>query len=224
MNKLILFFCCISVVYSEQTVSIDELKKEIVEILPELYGWCSKEKAMNYMDLVLEVKPSLCVEIGVFGGASLLPVAVALDYLQRGTVVAIDPWDKIECIRYLDPDLDTENLRWWTHINLDHVYYSFVQLLRQFEVEKSTLILRKTSKKAAPIIGAIDILHLDGNHYPKMVLEDATLYVPKVKKGGYVWLNDSSWAAFKPAIDLILESCDIVKTIDGGNCTLFKKR
>ena len=72
---------------------IDELKKQVCLVLPSLEGWCSREKALNFIDLVLEVKPQVCVEIGVFGGSSLFPVASALKHRGEGIVIGIDPWD-----------------------------------------------------------------------------------------------------------------------------------
>jgi hypothetical protein len=72
----------------------EELKAKISQALPFLEGWCSKEKACAFIDLVLQEKPQTCVEIGVFGGKSLLPVAMALKSLGQGIVIGVDPWDK----------------------------------------------------------------------------------------------------------------------------------
>lgn len=203
---------------------IEELKETVLDNQQEIWGWCSQEKALSLIDLVLEVQPQLYVEIGVFSGASLYPAATALKFLGTGVAIAIDPWDKIECIRYLDPDQDTTDLRWWAHQNMDHIYFGFLSVLRQHELEKTCLILRTTSKKAAPAIGLIDILFLDGNHHEKVATEDVRLYLPKVRPGGYIWLNDATWDSLQPAQELLKAHCDVVKTIDNGNCVLFKKR
>lgn len=219
--SIILFFCLFSSLCAE---TIEEMKLRVCDTLPEIWGWCSREKALSFIDLILEVRPQVCAEIGVFGGASILPTALTLKYLGQGVSLAIDPWDKIECIRYLDPDKDTKDLRWWAHQNLDHIYFGFISLLRQFELEKICIILRATSKKAAKVIGPIDILHIDGNHFEKAALEDVQLYLPKVRQGGYIWMNDAKWVSLQPAIRLLSETCDQIKTVDQGNCILFKKR
>ena len=203
---------------------IEDLKAEVLDGVQDAYGWCTQEKANRFIDLVLEVKPQLCVEIGVFGGASLLPTACALQFLGQGVVIAIDPWDKIECIRYLDPDRDKVNLKWWAHINMDHIYFMFSKLIHQFELEKTCIALRATSKKAAPLIGIIDILHIDGNHEPRVAEQDVQLYLPKVRHGGYIWFNDALWPSLQGAVDLLSRFCDIVDSVDNGNCILFKKR
>jgi len=90
--------------------------------------------------------------------------------------------------------------------------------------EEYCLVLRSTSEQAVAAIGDIDILYLDGCHDEAVAAQDVKLYLPKVRPGGYIWINDSLWAALQPAIDLLLESCDFVKLIDGGNCILFRKR
>jgi len=187
-------------------------------------GWCSTEKALSFIDLTLEVKPQVCVEIGVFEGASLFPVAAALQFLKRGVVIAIDPWDFYECIRYYDPIADEELYRWWAAIDFEKAYHNFIYYHKYFKIDRYCKILRKTSVEAAEEIDAIDILHLDGDHSEFMSLKDVQLYLPKVRSGGYIWLNDALWKERGEAVDLLLEFCDVVKIIDGANCLLFKKR
>jgi hypothetical protein len=205
-------------------ISRDEIKDEILQVLPDIYGWCSSEKAINFMDLIFEVQPNLCVEIGVYCGSSFLPAAAAVAHNGHGSIVGIDPWDVVECLRYFDSDKDKQHIRFWAKTDFNFCYYGFLSLLNYYEADEISFILKCTSKKAAPIIGQIDILHLDGNHNQSVVLEDVVSYVTKVRTGGYVWLNDSKWESIQPAYKLILETCDVVKTIDNGNCTLFKKR
>lgn len=219
--KMILFFF---ILCSLHAGPIDDLKKEVCDNLPDIHGWCSREKALHFIDLVLETQPELYVEIGVYSGASIYPAASALQFLKKGVAVAIDPWDIVECIRHLDPDKDREDLRWWVRQNMDNIYFEFLNVVRRFELETICLPVRATSEKAARFVGQIDILHLDGNHYISTLLQDIQLYLPKVKSNGYVWLNDASWHTFEPAIQLLKETCDIVKTIDHGNCILFKKK
>jgi len=63
--------------------SVALLKQRVAQEVPNLYGWCSPEKAQHLVDLVLETKPQVCVDIGTFGGRSLFPVASALKFLQQ---------------------------------------------------------------------------------------------------------------------------------------------
>ena len=51
-------------------------------------------------------------------------------------------------------------------------------------------MFKQTSKKAFKRIPAIDFIHFDGNFSEESCLEDLTLYLPKVKKGGHVLLSN----------------------------------
>jgi cephalosporin hydroxylase len=222
MNKWLSLFLAPALLVADPQV--DEMKQRVVKILPSIFGWCSAEKATAMIDLVLEVKPAVCVDIGTFGGASLLPVASALKYLDSGIVYGIDPWDKLEAIKYFDPVADKENFEWWGRVNFNDVFSVYLNLLRRFNIEKHCITVRETSESAAGEIETIDILHIDGNHHEAVVTQDVTLYLPKVRSGGYIWLNDSIWPQMQDAIDLLMESCTVVKLVDNGNCILFKKR
>ncbi len=203
---------------------LETLKQHIIDVRPTIEGWCSQEKAVNLFDLIIETRPDVYVEIGVFGGASLFPVAMALKYNDHGICIAVDPWDKIECIKHFDPFKDQQDLQWWAKINLNYIYYSFLDLLSKHDLDRYCKIIRATSDKAAPMIGSIDILFLDGNHSEIASTQDVILYLPKVKNGGYIWMNDTLWTDRQAAVDLLLKECDVIKLIDNGNCILFRKR
>lgn len=202
----------------------DEFKRGVYKSLLSLEGWCSKEKASEFIDLVLEVKPEVCVEIGVFGGSSVFPVASTLKLLSHGKLLAIDPWDKIECIKYFDPTEDGEHLKWWGNLNINFIYYSYLNMLKKHDLEDYVITIRETSAKAAAQIDQIDILYIDGNHSEEVSSFDVQCYLPKVRMGGYIWYNDALSKDRQEGIELLLEKCDVVKLIEDGNCILFRKR
>jgi cephalosporin hydroxylase len=223
MRKIIcLLTCCLFSLNAD--VDVEALKQNVHVVLPTLEGWCSKSKANNFIDLVLDVKPDTCVEIGVFGGSSIYPVASALKALGKGVVIGIDPWDKIECIKYFDPIEDAEHLKWWGQLNITYIYHSYMNMIKKNKLEDFVKTIRATSEEAASLVGAIDILYIDGNHSDEVSLRDVQLYLPNVKTGGYIWLNDTLGKERQDAIELLAESCDVIKLIDNGNCILFKKR
>lgn len=226
INSLILSIVCLcSFAHAETDTRVEALKREVIHTLPAILGWCTPEKALNFIDLVLETKPKLCVEIGVFGGQSLFPVASALKFLNEGIIIGIDPWDKIECIKYFDPIKDKADLQWWGKQNLNWIQHTCETMIKNYELTPYSKIIKSTSEKAAAQIkDPIDILYIDGNHYETVSTNDVLLYLPKVRPGGYIWMNDTLWSQTQSAIDLLMESCDVVKLIDNGNCILFKKR
>lgn len=221
MKKFLFLLLCVSALFAE---SVDDLKRRVAEGLPRFYGWCTKEKAMNFVDLVLEVQPEVCVEIGVFGGRSLFPVASALKYLGKGVVVGIDPWSLDEIIPYFDPVKDEPHIAWWSRVNFDQIYVSYLGLLSEYQLDDYVITLRSTSEVASYAIPQIDILYIDGNHHETVSNRDIELYLPKVRSGGYIWLNDSLWRDLQSSVDRLFEACDFVKLIEGGNCILFRKR
>jgi len=216
-----IFFIC-QTLYAEDDV--DKLKRRVSIICPNTPGWCSEEKGLNFLDLVLEVKPKVCVEIGVFGGASLIPVAAGLKFLNAGIVIGIDPWNSGEAIKHLDTLEEKEHIDWWSKINLSEIYYSFLERLLLYDLEKHCVILKKTSEQAAFEMGEIDILHIDGHRSETQTVQDVRLYLPKVVSGGHIWLGDALNYNKQKAIDFLLTQCDVIKVIENGNCILFKKR
>jgi predicted O-methyltransferase YrrM len=208
----------------QETNEVDELKQHVHRILPSLEGWCSKEKASHFIDLILESKPKTWVEIGVFGGSSIFPVASTLKLLGEGVIIGIDPWEKGECIKYLDSPEDLINHDWWSKVNLDYVYDSYLNMLKKYELSDYCITMKTTSEQAAKAIGAIDVLHIDGNHSKEASTQDVQLFLPKVRSGGYVWMDDCLWNGTQNAFNLLSQSCDVITSVDNGNCTLFKKR
>ncbi|MBX7066659.1 MAG: class I SAM-dependent methyltransferase [Parachlamydiales bacterium] len=222
MKKAFLLLTIFSSLFAD--LKTEELKQTVTRILPTLEGWCSKEKAMAFVDLILEVKPNTCVEIGVFGGSSAFPVASTLKFLDHGLLIAIDPWDKIECIKYFDPIEDAEHLKWWGNLNINYIYYAYLNMLKKYDLEDYVTTIRSTSEDAAQHIDEIDILYIDGNHSEQVSCLDVELYLPKVRPGGYIWYNDALWKDRQDAIDQLMEECEIIKVIEDGNCILFQKR
>lgn len=212
------------VVLDDKYSDIEALKQNVQLVLPTLEGWCSQSKANHFIDLILEVKPEVCVEIGVFGGSSIFPVASALKTLGKGVVFGIDPWDKIECIKYFDPVEDAEHLKWWGELNINYIYHAYTNMLRKHKLEDFVKTIRATSEDAASLIETIDILYIDGNPSDECSVKDVQLYLPKVRSNGYVWLNDTLGENRQNAIELLADECDVIRLIDNGNCILFRKR
>ncbi len=213
-----------SIAHAKTPLEIQEFKKEIVHTVLSMEGWCSEEKAVAFIDLILELKPETCVEIGVFAGRSFFPVVSTLKFLGSGIAMAVDPWDKVECLKYLDPTGDQAHMKWWGKLNMDHLYYLFLNTLRQYDLKSHALVMKATSEKAAPAIGIIDFLYLDGNHSEIMATRDVELYLPKVRSGGIVCINDTQWSEMQPALDIVVEKCNLVQLIDNGNAIIFRKK
>ncbi|MEN9344271.1 MAG: hypothetical protein RLZZ453_1058 [Chlamydiota bacterium] len=205
-------------------ISWEDYKGKALLHQHEADGWCSVEKASKMMDLIYSVHPTVCVEVGVFGGSSIYPTAMALSYLNEGKVYAIDPWEHAPC--QVGYDTSNPNYIWWTQVNLEQIYCNFLRLLKRHQLTSFCQPMRMTSQKAVHFFDdeSIDILHIDGNHTEEVALEDAMTWLPKVKPGGYIWFDDVNWSSTAKAVAYLEEHCDIdFEHSIGNSCLLFHK-
>lgn len=183
---------------SIQLSSIHDTKNMIVEAHKKYdnqlcWGWCSLDKSGCFVDYVNDicsrVENPVCVEIGVFGGKSVLPVALELKRHNKGKVHAIDPWSNVEAGKgYEDQKKEYD---YWTNVDLEYMHTFFLNLLKEYEIENYVNVIRSTSD-AAPDFDEIDFLFIDGQHTDQAV-RDALKYATKVKLNGYCAVDDVTW-------------------------------
>lgn len=195
---------------------IDEIKN-----YSDIPGWCSEEKAEAILNHIKITKPKLCVEIGVYGGKSLIPMAHGLKKNGSGLVIGIDPWELTECTRNYSSDHPVSQI--WEKINLEEIYFSLKQKIELEQLEDFCLLVRSTSIEAATEINSIDFLHIDGNHSELSTLIDVQLYFPKVKTKGYILLDDVLRPSTMKAYSIVRDNSELVHSYDKGNCLLFRK-
>lgn len=180
----------------------ERVKQRAFAAMLELDGWCPQLKASMLIDLILINEPEVIVEIGVFGGMSLIPMAFAVKENGVGKVYGIDPWDSNISVQ----GMDEINGNWWGSVDHQAVLDKLVKKIRRFKLEEQIELIRDTSANASPIYN-IDVLHIDGNHSEDMAYLDATTWVPRVKKGGFIIFDDPNWPTTKKAVDWINENC-----------------
>lgn len=178
-----------------------------MEIPQNLYvkpGWCTKEKTERLYKIVSDNIPNLIVEFGVFGGRSLIPMALALKNIGKGKIIGIDPWEREASITSYDSE--DPNYKWW--FNLDHnaIFKSFINSVHEYNINDFVEYYRKRSNEVVNLFEdqSIDILHQDGNHTEFISSEEVELYYNKVKPGGFWLMDDCDWPTTKKAQELIL--------------------
>jgi predicted O-methyltransferase YrrM len=174
---------------TEQQRHLGYLKQQAFTYMAQLHGWCSHEAASFFIDLIFKTKPHVIVEIGVWGGKSLVPMALALKANQQGIIYGIDPWSSSDSVQWV---MEEVNRDFWSRADHDWVYRDLQQKLTQFDLQAEVKIIRATSEDAPPIHG-IDILHIDGNHSDPASYLDVTKWVPLVKSGGWIIFDDMRW-------------------------------
>lgn len=164
------------------------VKQQAFQAMKELEGWCSQHKAGILIDLILAMKPQTIVEIGVFGGKSLVPMAYALRANNKGIAFGIDPWSNIQSIQ----GMDGVNKDWWYSVDHIAIMNGLIQKIGKFNLQNYITLIKSTSENAEPIFD-IDLLHIDGNHSTETSYLDVTKWAPLVKKGGIIILDDVTW-------------------------------
>src|SRR5579862_1209549 len=167
----------------------EHVRRQAFDWMGQLEGWCSDLKATTLIDLVLKTKPNIIVEIGVWGGKSLIPMACALKANKKGTIFGIDPWDSNASIEEIREEV---NRAFWSYANHDVILRGLIQKIDQFDLHDQIILVKNTSEDA-PIIEGIDILHVDGNHSTKKSLGDVTKWVPHMNSGGWIIFDDMTW-------------------------------
>lgn len=165
------------------------IKTQVFECMAQLHGWCSFEKASFLVDLILKTKPKTIVEIGVWGGKSLIPMAKALKENQQGIAYGIDPWDSKESIQWI---MEDANRHFWEYANHELVFQHLNEKIEQFGLRDQIILIKSTSEGAPPIHG-IDLLHIDGNHSEYTSYLDVIKWVPLVSPGGWIIFDDMRW-------------------------------
>lgn len=216
-------YCSIEQLASLKYTSVSDVKLEISQEknwknfqnetllkMSDIPGWCSKEKALIMMNLIKENRFQTCLEIGVFSGMSLFPIAKTLKYNRNGIVYAIDSWSSFEAtqgLRKTDP-----NYIWWSQLNFDEFYNYTVDLVRHSGLNGYCRVIKNSAKDAACLFldDTIDFIHFDGSHDGQCAFQDIEAYFPKVKDGGYIMLNDANWLCMRQALVYLLERADLV--------------
>jgi hypothetical protein len=154
---------------------------------PFLWGWCPPEKAEIIADLLKDIPDPICVEIGVFGGRSAIPVLYSLG--NHGQFYAIDPWTNEEASRGYAP----RDAEYWSNIPINRYEEVFRRALREIGKEYQVNILKCTSDAAISLIPPkvdFDYLHIDGQHTQSQLISDINNYATRVKVGGICILDD----------------------------------
>jgi predicted O-methyltransferase YrrM len=169
-----------------------------------IHGWCTIEKANKLIEIVNTQKPSLCVELGVFGGRSLLPLAWASKNLnQHAKVIGIDAWDPVVCT---EGENDKTNDDWWVNINHTDMLNYTIKLMQEYKVDDIVQLWKSKSVDVADKFtdNSIDILHQDSNHSEVVTCNEVELYWNKVKSNGIWIFDDANWPTTFKAQELLV--------------------
>lgn len=138
--------------------------------------------------LVAALRPQLVVEIGVWQGASLLPMLLALRHNGTGRAIAVDPWSAAVSVT----NEVAANVEWWARADHDAAFGKFCARCEALGVRSICDVWRKPSDACDPP-NEIGILHVDGSHTEQAV-RDVERYAANVRIGGALVLDDCNWS------------------------------
>jgi len=127
-------------------------------------------------NLIKKYKTRVIVELGVHYGDSYFTFCQACEELELKTqLFGIDHWQGDEQTGFYE----------------DEVFEAVSSYNEEFYSEQSTL-LRMDFEEALQRFedGAIDLLHIDGNHEYESVKKDFETWLPKLQKGGLILIHD----------------------------------
>lgn len=181
-----------------------------LEAIQALPGWCTLPKSVELYHLIRRHKPKIVVEIGVFGGRSLIPMALALRENSSPTsaIWGIDDWTREAPT---EGSLPTADLEWWLRdeLNLDAIKEEFIRAVSERGLWAYVRMVQSRSVAAAALFSdkSIDLIHLDGNHSPEASTRDIQTWLPKVRPGGIVIVDDTERPELSQMLKLVGERC-----------------
>jgi predicted O-methyltransferase YrrM len=187
---------------------VDELLNQVEVLVPKMNGWCPIEKAKWLVSWIWDHQPRIVVEIGVFAGRSLIPMALTINANNERTdrsdarVYGIDPYTLESA---LEGTQETENEDWWRMQNPVQFFEQAVESLHKHMLMDCCDLLLERSDIAVEKFDddTIDMLHIDGNHSEIASTRDVTLWFPRVRAGGIVVLDDVDWQTVQLARQLL---------------------
>ena len=164
-----------------------DLFAEIERCLPEGGDWCTLPKANALAALVLGLKPTRILEVGVWMGGSLIPMLLALKKNGAGTAIAVDPWSAQVSVA----GEDSVNAKWWSSVDHEAAYKAFCARLVKHGLDPFCEVVRLPSDDVK-IDGVLDLAHIDGSH-TLQAFRDVQRFAPLVRAGGILVMDDIGW-------------------------------
>ncbi|MFI4992206.1 MAG: class I SAM-dependent methyltransferase [Solirubrobacterales bacterium] len=175
-------------------------------------GGASRLKMLVLADLIIARPVIRMVEIGVYRGRLLLPLAMLMQWREGGEVFGIDPYAALAAEQHDEHHRQIDLEHWADEVDWDDLYEGVQRTADQLGLQTRCNLVRARSEDVADQFapGTIDLLHIDGNHDRDAVARDAELYVPRVSVGGYVVLDDASWPSVHPVFEQMYAEHDLI--------------
>lgn len=211
----------------ELDAAIPAKTAKLIRSLPDrLQGWCSFDKAILLYSLVRKYRPEKVVEIGIFGGRSIVPIALALRDNKAGHVVGIESWAAEATVA---AENAVENDIWWLTTDYVGIKRAFLSYIVEEELHPYIRILETTSARGLATLDTIQFAHIDGGHSPVGAAQDVTAVLARMPSGGVIVLDDVEWPSTRAAVEILMDTCRLLEVTgnlaqrDLPSCAAFVK-
>lgn len=186
----------------------DHIRDAIYEYISHMEGWTTPERCCEIAQCILETKAKVCIDIGVFAGRSTIAMGFAARQLVNSKVYGIDPWTPEAAT---DNDDNKEGVDWWKDkANLEDMQRQAVRSVWNHRLEQWVVIIRSRSEYVYDLFPEIEFLNIDGGHSEASSCRDVELYLPRVKSGYFVTMDDTAWPSTQKAVKMLEEQCELI--------------
>ena len=190
--------------------------RSIYKIITRLYSMTDELEEGRTIELkriIQESNYTTFVEVGVWKGDNIISIAKSFPQMK---CYGIDPYD------YRAYDNQTPEKDGKTTLikeSSEIVYQKTALIAKKYS---NFFLIRKSSKEAIESFEneSVDIVFIDANHSYKSVKEDIGLWLPKVKRGGYLSGHDYS-IEFFGVIQAVNEILGVDNVVIRSNATWF---
>lgn len=178
----------------------------------------------DIIDEMLKRKNSIFVEIGIYGGATLLSLYDTCKE-NDNKVFGIDPHDKINIYNGASKEETSEEAKTNAIKIFSHNRKNLQKIIKKYKIDDIITYINETSSDAIKYFedNSIDLLHIDGDHSYEGVYSDLLLYYPKVKNNGIIICDDFNWVSVKNGITDFCNNFNVKNINDYGKKAVIKK-
>jgi Methyltransferase domain len=193
----------------------------IDRFMQQLEGWCTPDKAKRMARLVVEGLHPVSVELGVFGGRSLLALGIAHRYgLGYGMAYGIDPYTADAALEGGDINSDPS---FWRNLDWPALQRQAMFSAKLFAGESAQIVVGRS----CDVVGryrdrSIGVLHQDGNHSAAVSSDEVRLWVSKLADGG-CWIMDDTDFPTVHAAQKMMVSSGFSKVEDHVKWAVFRR-
>jgi hypothetical protein len=193
-----------------------ELRRQLEQVSASIAvddgGGASLLKVFLLAELIVGEEMNRVVEIGVYRGRLFLPLGRLMAQLGRGEMVGIDPYAAAAAVQR---DVEREGIdlvAWPTTIDWEGLHGEVAAAIERWDMGTHARLIRERSEDVAGHFAEhpIDMLHVDGNHDREAVTGDIERYLPHLRDGGLLVMDDIAWPSVRPVYEQLVDEHELL--------------